>query len=171
MTHAPPDLVRFCTEQQPRLIGLLTLYCGDPDIAEELAQETLARACNRWRQVRRLSLPDAWVYRVAINLANSLFRRKRTERRVREHARSHERLVHHDPDTAASVDVLQAVAALPRRQRTAVVLRYYVDLPVAEVAEVMGCPEGTVKTLTYKGAAALRERLAAVELEEVAHDA
>ena len=65
---------------------------------------------------------------------------------------------HLDPDPADAVAVRRAVAALPRRQRTAVVLRYYADLPVAEVPVLMGCAPGTVKSLTRKALTALRQR-------------
>jgi RNA polymerase sigma-70 factor, ECF subfamily len=57
------------------------------------------------------------------------------------------------------------VAALPRRQRTALVLRYYADLSVRDVAAAMECPEGTVKTLTHKAVVSLRQTLALQEFE------
>ena len=164
--EAPPDLVAFCREQQGRLVGILTLYCGDKDVAEELAQEALVRACNNWRSLRRMPLPEAWVHRVAINLANSHFRRKLAERRARARAASRALLVHRDPDPDTSVAVRRAVAGLPKRQRMALLLRYFADLPVAEVAHAMGCPEGTVKTLTHRAIASLREGLVAPEREE-----
>jgi RNA polymerase sigma-70 factor (sigma-E family) len=166
---APPDLVSFCSQQQPRLFGMLTLYCGDPDVAEELAQEALARACNRWRQVRRMQAPEAWAYRVAINLANSYFRRKAAERRAQQRLRGQRQADHHDPDSASSVAVFHAVAKLPRRQRAALVLRYYADLSVGEVAQLMDCPEGTVKTLTRKAVATLRDGFGRDDLQEVSH--
>jgi RNA polymerase sigma factor (sigma-70 family) len=60
------------------------------------------------------------------------------------------------------------VARLPRRQRAALVLRYFADLPVADVADLMGCSQGTVKALTHQAIAALRARGGLVELEEAA---
>jgi RNA polymerase sigma-70 factor (ECF subfamily) len=166
---APEDLVAFCGEQQPRLVGMLTLYCGNVELAEELAQEALARTCNRWRKVRQMDSPGGWVYRVAINLANSHFRRKAAERRAHERLRSAPDPGGIDPDIAASVAVMGAVSQLPQRQRTALVLRYYADLPIAEVARLMDCPEGTVKTLTHKAARVLRDCLGRQEPSEVAH--
>jgi len=65
------------------------------------------------------------------------------------------------------MDIRSAVASLPRRQRTALILRYYVDLPVREVALVMECPEGTVKTLTSKAVESLRQSLSLPEHREV----
>lgn len=161
------DLVGFCHEQKPRLVGALTLYCGDPDVAEELAQETLARVCLHWRRVARMPVPSAWSYRVGINLANSYFRRKAAERRAHDRLGSVAGHRHHDPDTDSAIDIRKAVAGLPRRQRAAVVLRFYSDLSVAEVARLMECPEGTVKTLTRKAVASLRRKIVAEEARDV----
>lgn len=100
----------LCTQLEPRLIGTLTLYCGDRGVAEELAQETLVRLLDRWEQVRALDHPAAWAHRVAINLANSRFRRLRAERRARQRLagdRAPEGVV----DVAAQLAVRRAVAA------------------------------------------------------------
>ena len=78
------DFDDFCSAEFPRLIGTLTLFCGDQGVAEELAQETLVRAYQHWKRVQRLDNPGAWANRVAINLATSYFRRKRAERRAHE---------------------------------------------------------------------------------------
>lgn len=148
----------FCRVEHPRLVGTLTLYCGNRYLAEELAQEALARACRSWPRVQAMAAPGAWVHRVAINLANRHFRRRRVALgALRRHTASAS-TVHHDNDVAAAVAIRTAVAALPLRQRTALVLRYYSDLLVAEVAVAMGCAEGTVKALTHKAVWALRER-------------
>lgn len=72
--RAPADLAAFCRLEHPRLVGTLGLYTGDADLAEELAQDALLRACRDWDRVRTFAAPGAWVHRVAINLANSAFR-------------------------------------------------------------------------------------------------
>jgi len=77
------ELVAFCEAQRPRLVGFLGLYCGDAQVAEELAHDAIAKTCQRWRHVRGMVAPDAWVYRVALNLAASHFRRIAAERRAR----------------------------------------------------------------------------------------
>ena len=69
----------FCREMHPRLVGALALHCGDRDVAEELAQETLARVWERWSSVRSMDSPEAWTFRVAFNLSNSRFRRNAAE--------------------------------------------------------------------------------------------
>ena len=152
---AAPELVAFCEQQHPRLVGLLGLYCGDRSIAEEMAQEALARACRDWNKVRAMASPEAWVYRVALNLVHSFFRRRAAELRMRRRLEDQRPISHYeDPDIA----LLDAVNHLPHRQRAAVLLRYYLDLPVSVVSQVLDSPEGTVKTLTHKGVTKLRQQ-------------
>lgn len=150
------DLIAFCRGEHPRLVGLLSLYCGDAALAEELAQDALARVCRDWRRVRRMDYPEAWASRVAINLANSYFRRRTAERRARERLAARPDPVRTEPDTALALSVRQALADLPPRQRTALLLHYFCDLPFAQVAELMGSPEPTVKSLARRGLARLR---------------
>jgi RNA polymerase sigma-70 factor (ECF subfamily) len=158
----------FCVDEHPRLVGALSLYCGDRAVAEELAQDALSRACRDWKRIRLLGAPGAWTHRVAINLANSYFRRAAAEARARQRLQREESSrTAPGLDRAAALDIRKAVASLPRRQRTALVLRYYVDLPVSQVAEAMDCPEGTVKTLTRKSIESLRQSLPLRELKEV----
>jgi RNA polymerase sigma factor (sigma-70 family) len=145
----------FCLRESTRLTGALTLYCGDQGLAEELAQEALARAWLDWPRVATMDAPGAWVHRVAINLANRHYRRRPYERLARDGW--HREPVHHDPDSADAAAIRQAVAALPARQRTALILRHYSDLPVADVADVLGCREGTVNALAHQAITALRE--------------
>lgn len=157
----------FCEEEHPRLVGALSLYCGDRAVAEELAQDALARACRDWKRVRRLGAPGAWVHRVAINLANSYFRRRAAEARARRQLQGHQRVDRRPGlDPAAALAIRNAVSSLPRRQRTALILRFYVGLSVRDVALLMECPEGTVKTLTSKAIRSLRTNLPLRDLKE-----
>lgn len=147
----------FCGRVRPWLVGALSLYCGSGDVAEELAQETLARVWARWGEVGEMASPEGWAYRVGINLANSLFRRRAAERRARQRlARQQPPLQVDTPDRSEAIVVRKLVASLPARQRTALVLRYYADLSVADTAAVMECAEGTVKALTSQAIASLR---------------
>lgn len=150
---APPDLTAFCEAQWPRLVGALSLYTGDADLAEELAQEAVARVCRHWRRVRAMDAPDAWLHRVARNLAHSHFRR------VGRGARAHAKLTP-EATAGAADDVIAlrtAVASLPERERDAIVLRFYLGYSVRETAAALGCPEGTVKTLTRRAITRLRD--------------
>ena len=158
----------FCAAEYPRLLGSLTLYCNDRGVAEELAQEALARACVSWSKVRRMDAPGAWVNRVAINLANSHFRRKGAERRAREKLEARAERSSVSPDHDLEMILRREVAALPKRQRAALVLRYFADMSVRATAEALDMPEGTIKRLTYDAVAALRKnpRLAGLEVQD-----
>ncbi|MGH2819222.1 MAG: sigma-70 family RNA polymerase sigma factor [Actinomycetota bacterium] len=162
---APKDLVLFCELHHPRLVGMLSLYCGDAAVAEELAQEALLTACRQWRRVRAMDNPAGWLHRVGVNLANSHYRRRSAERRARDRleGRSGTRS---SPDVVATLTLRRAVADLPKRQKTALVLRYYADLPFAEVARLMDAPEPTVKSLVRRAVEKLRSH-GFEELEEV----
>jgi RNA polymerase sigma-70 factor (ECF subfamily) len=143
---------RFCARVGPRLVGSLTLYCGDRLLAEEIAQEALARAFERWGRVGGMASPEAWTYRTAFNFARSSFRRSAAERR----ARSRMVVMPALPDATDAIAVRDAVRTLPTRQRAVIVARFYLGLDVAETASVLGCREGTVKAHTFKALANLR---------------
>lgn len=142
------ELAAMCQHEHPRLVGMLGLYCGDRDVAEDLAQEALIRLCRDWRKVRKLDAPDRWLHRVAINLAHSHYRRKTIERRALSILG--DRPPRRDVKDA-DIETLELLTNLPHRQKAALLLHYYLDLPVREVAQVMEIPEGTVKTLIHRG--------------------
>jgi len=151
------DAEAFCARMRPRLLATLTSLCGNPHLAEDVVQETLARVWIHWGKVRSAHSPEAWAYRVARNLLMSRFRRKAVERRAGERMRA----TAEPPTTLDRADVLavrEAVARLGRNPRTAVVLRYYEDLSVADTAALMGCSEGNVKCLTSRAITAMRSR-------------
>lgn len=153
--QAPAELETFFHRERPRLVGALSLYTGDPMVAEELADEALARACERWSEVNHMQAPGAWVHRVAINLANSFLRRRRAERRARQRATAGRDEVE-DGDGADAVAIRHAIAELPSRQREVIVLRFYVGLSVAETATQMNASHSAVKSLTYRAVETLR---------------
>jgi RNA polymerase sigma-70 factor (ECF subfamily) len=109
---------------------------------------------------------------VATNLANSHFRRARAARRAQQRLGTDDR-AHRDPDGGDAVAVRHAVAALPERQRTALVLRHVFDLSAPETADRMGLRPDAVRSLTKRATATLRDQLGehtTLESREV-HDA
>lgn len=148
----------FFAEHYGSVLRSLRLVVVDLGRAEDLAQEAFARAWSRWRTVSSMDRPLAWVYVVAINAERRRWRRERT----RPASWSQDMT---DPDPAGHVLVAvrlrEALGALPVRQRTAIVLRYLVDLTVVDVAAAMGCAEGTVKATLHHALHALR-----VDLED-----
>lgn len=155
----PLDFEGFCHQAYLPLVRMLTLYCGDPDVARDLAQECMIRVGARWRAVQRMDNPRGWAWRVAVNLANSHYRRSRVEQRAISKYQGWARPTATSPDPSLTIVVRGAMQTLPRRQREALVLRYFQDLPVAETAEAMGCSKGTVKKLTARGLVGLRSAL------------
>jgi RNA polymerase sigma factor (sigma-70 family) len=165
-----PGLSETCVREYPRLVRLLTLYCSDRDVALDLAQETMVRACMHWHKVAGSADQRAWLTRVALNLANSRWRRIRVERRVLPTlAETDGGLPGPDIDTALAVRY--SLGRLTPRQRMAVVLRYFDDLDLETTAGIMGCSPGTVKKLTARGLATLRPMLGLTEPtgEEASH--
>jgi RNA polymerase sigma factor (sigma-70 family) len=120
--------------------------------AQDVAQEALARAFSRWRQISAYAEP--WLVRTAGNLAIGAWRKNRRLFPLRQrHERSHP-----GPD-GRRVDLHRALSTLSRRQRDVVVLRYLADLSEADVARMLGCSAGTVKQHASRGLATLREAL------------
>lgn len=152
---APPDLVRFCGEQFPRLVRMLDLLVGDVHVAEELAQEALVRASSRWSTVRELDAPAAWVQTVARNLATSRWRRLQAERRASaRHGAVLDRL---EPiDVATQEHVRTALQRLKPADRELLVLRYHVGLSVDETAAALRLSRSAVKSRTARAAARMR---------------
>lgn len=165
-----PDAAALCEQLRGPLVGALFLYVGERAVAEDLAQEALVRTVERWSQVATLDRPAAWVWRVAFNLARSGFRRRVAERRALSRLGGLASGTD-DRDSADAVAVRRAVTALPPRQRAVVVARFYADLSVAQTAVVLGCAEGTVKSLTHHAVTALRGAGLGVESEGVITDA
>lgn len=151
-------LVAFIRDQHPRVLGTLHLLTGDRHLAEELAAEAMARVASNWPKVRDLAAPGPYTQRIAVNLARSWFRRRAAQQRaMARHGAGAD--VHHDHDTADTIAVRDAVAALPQRQRACVALHHFADLSTAEVAEVLGVAPATVRSNLRDARAALRDAL------------
>jgi RNA polymerase sigma-70 factor, ECF subfamily len=154
----------FFRERYGEVVRSMRLMVGDHARAEELTQEAFARACRHWRRVRALDRPVAWVYVTATNEAR---REWRHEQRADSHITSPSPTVEDATGTiATTIDVQAALAQLTDRQRAAVVLRYVADLPIAEIAEVMGCATGTVKATLHQALAHMRVELEAADDED-----
>lgn len=162
------EAAAFCDRMRLRLVGSLTLACGDRGVAEELAQDALVRVWERWDRVSSMDAPEAWLYRTAFNLASSWRRRRLAEWRANRRSAPGAQL-ESAPDVAEVEVVRQAVVGLPKRQRAVVVARYYLGYDVAGTAELLGCAPGTVKAATHQALANLRRSGLQVErAEEVA---
>ena len=133
----------------PGMVRLAHLVCGSEAVAEEVVQDAFAGLQQRWLTVEQ---PEAYVRSAVLNRARSAGRRSRRERpgSVPEPA------VDLTPETDAVWGLLRR---LPERQRAAVVLRYYEDLPDEAIAELLGCRPATVRSLIHRALHRLEEVL------------
>ena len=146
----------FYTGAVGRLLGQLFLVTGDLHEAEEVVQEAFARASVRWSWLRDYNAPEAWVRRVALNLATDRARRGRRRlaalRRLGPPAPT-------PPPQVEDLALLEALRGLSIGQRQVLVLHYLVGMPVQEVARTLGVPSGTVKVRLARGRSALAAQL------------
>lgn len=164
------EVERFCAEAYPELVAALTHHCGDVYLAEELAQEALVRACQRWEHVKQLESPVGWCYRVGVNAANSWFRRRRIERRATRRLAVVSDAVVEPAGGADAVMVRRALGRLTGPQREAIICRYFLDLSAEQTASVLGSTAGAVRALTHRAIQTLRDVLD-VDEEREARDA
>jgi RNA polymerase sigma-70 factor (ECF subfamily) len=158
----------FLGGSYPKLVTAVAVMCGSRAAAEDAVQEALARAWERSLRGEDIRNLEAWVRTVAVNLSRSGIRRLRAERRARERLGSDLRLGGLAPAPSPErVDVLDALARLPRRQREATVLRYYLGLDLAEISDALGIRLGTTKTTLHRARIALAKSLGEREPEEV----
>lgn len=159
---------RFVAETAEPLLRSAYLITWDFAEAEDLVQECLFKVARRWPRVKKMERPVAYARTVLVHLALDEGTR-RTRRRSELRPDASEFLEAHRDDAAvhilgrveASTDLLGALRGLPPRQRAALVLRYFDDLSEAEVAEVMGCSVGTVKSTTSRALERLRRDIEA----------
>lgn len=145
----------FFASTYPAIVRTAALVVGDWEVARELAQDAFVKALLHWKRVRTYDHPQAWVRTIAFRMA------------LRAKAREPERGGLLEPavfDATPDLDVLRAIAQLPRMQRAAVALHYLDDLPVDDVAATLGCAPSTARVHLHRG----RERIADLLREE--HD-
>ncbi|PWJ46990.1 RNA polymerase sigma-70 factor, sigma-E family [Quadrisphaera granulorum] len=155
----------FATASAPHLRRLARTWCRDAHRADDLVQEALERLWSAWPRVRADGNPAAYARTTLVRVLISDARRPWRRLEV-----VHDLLPERSAPAAASVAgddaaethdrMLDAVRALPPRQRAVVLLRYAEDQSVAQVAEALGCSEGTVKSQASRALGTLRARLA-----------
>jgi RNA polymerase sigma-70 factor (sigma-E family) len=124
------------------------VFVANAGVAEEIVMDAFVKVFSGWHRFRSVEHKSAYLRQVVINLCRAKLRRQMVERRVDE-------ATHHDPARAVSsesnasdmhLDLWNAIRALPHRQRAAVVLRYLADMSEREIADVLDCSVGTVKS-------------------------
>ena len=147
------DYTAFFLREFAPVVRTVTLMLRDAARAEEIAQDAFVQLYLGWAKISRYERPDAWVRRVAIRLAMRVIRRERLWALVRGS------LVRDDASPQSQLDVPGAVRRLPTNQRVAIVLHYYEDRPVAEIATILGCAEATARVHLHRGRKRLAELL------------
>jgi RNA polymerase sigma-70 factor (sigma-E family) len=150
------DFSEFFHAAWPSLFRTALAIAGDRGLAEDALQSALVKAYSSWHRVRAADRPEAYVRRMVVNEVLG-WRRHGWWHRERPHEGV-------EPGTLASQEgrvvqrltLWEAVQALPVRQRAVVVLRYYEDLTEVQIAEVLGCSRGTVKSQASDALATLR---------------
>jgi RNA polymerase sigma-70 factor (ECF subfamily) len=156
--------------EYPRLVAAVALVTASLPAAEDAVQEGLLRAWERSERGEQIESLASWVVTVALNISRSGLRRIVAERKARRRL-APTTPVRAEPATADRVDVERAVAALPRRQREVVVLRYFLDMNTREVAQTLHVGEGTVKSSLSRARTALANALSVQDLETADDDA
>jgi RNA polymerase sigma-70 factor (ECF subfamily) len=130
--------------EYPGLFAVASALTGERDGAEDLVQDTMVKALLRWERVSRLDRPGAWCHHVLVNACRSRLRRRATELRFLARQRRIEASI---PDLSAeTITFWTVVRTLPTRPRAVVALRFGADLTSTQIAEVLGVPEGTVRS-------------------------
>jgi RNA polymerase sigma-70 factor (sigma-E family) len=153
---ATAEFERFITERADALMRTAVLLTGRRETAQDLLQTALERLLQHWRTLS--GDPEAYLRRTLYNLAADGYRRQgRLQRKLALLRAGAEQ----GPDPIAAVDLRDALVRLllqlPPRQRAVLVLRYWEQLSEAETAEVLGWPEGTVKSAMSRGLRRLRD--------------
>jgi RNA polymerase sigma-70 factor (ECF subfamily) len=158
LTH---DFIAFYTDARGPIARALAVTLTDRDLAVEAVDEAMVRAYQRWARVSLMENPGGWVYRVALNWATSVLRRRR-----RPMPSGAARPGTSEPPVMAEPDVLRAVAELDIRQRAVVVCRYVLGWSEAETAAALSTPVGTVKSRLHRANRYLSTRLAHLRGED-----
>lgn len=148
----------FVQGSSPRLFRTALLLTGhDRAAAEDLLQVALERAYRHWTRICRSDEPERYVRRILANASHDRWRRAARRRERSMHAGDAAAVTDDHAAAVADRDLLmRALAGLPKRQRTVLVLRYYGDLSEVEIADILGCSVGTVKSQASRGLARLR---------------
>ena len=146
VTEAVEDTYR---RLRPPLLRLANLLTGSEAVAEDVVQDAFVGYA---RNAAGVDNPDGYLRTSVVNLARSTHRRAGRARRLRAERVTVTNIPELDETWAA-------LRTLPERQRAALVLRFYEDLPFEEIGELLGCPATTARSLTHRGLARLKETL------------
>jgi RNA polymerase sigma-70 factor (sigma-E family) len=154
---AESDFGEYVEARTGALLRLAYLLCGDPHTAEDIVQDALVRAHRRWDRVTQAGSPDAYVRRIVVNQHRSWRRRQGSTEVAVEPSTVPPSAVADAQDMLATRDLTwRLLRELSEHQRAVLVLRYYEDLSDADIAALLDCAPGTVRSLAARAFAHLR---------------
>jgi RNA polymerase sigma-70 factor (sigma-E family) len=156
----PPDFEEFVVSRGRALIRFAYLLVDDAHLAEDLVQEALVRVHRRWSHIEHSSNPEPYVRTTVVRLALNWRRRRSSRETTLPHLPDRPDPRHLADEVVERDAVWPMLSALPVMQRAVLVLRYYEDLPDAEIAAILGCAPATVRVHAFKALNRLRARLA-----------
>jgi RNA polymerase sigma-70 factor (sigma-E family) len=145
----------------PAAIRLAFLLTGDRDTAEDICQEAFARVGGRLGGLRDPERASGYLFKTVVNLSRGHGRKLRRDRQLKD--RLPDPSATHLPDVALHDEVSRALMRLPFRQRAAVFLRYFEDLPEGQTAEALNCSVSAARSLTFRAMENLRNHLQEVD--------
>ncbi len=149
----------WARSRTPALLRLATALTGNREDAADLVQDALVKVYPRWSSVRVMDRPEGYVTRIMVN--RHISDRRRADRAVRRDALfAPVEIPPADGGALDRAELVPALQTLGARQRSVLILRYYLDWPDDRIAEALGCTEGTVRSQASRGLAAVRARLA-----------
>jgi RNA polymerase sigma-70 factor (sigma-E family) len=151
------DFARFVEAREQALRRTAWLLTGDWGLAEDLVQTALARAWPRWERINRRDDPEVYVRRVIVNTWRTWTRRRWRGEKASPAVAEAPAGGDMATEVAMRMALRDALAALTGRQRAVLVLRVYDDLPEAQVADMLNCSVGTVKSTMSRALARLRD--------------
>ncbi|MDP9222454.1 MAG: SigE family RNA polymerase sigma factor [Actinomycetota bacterium] len=152
-------LYRTHASSAVRLAYFLT---GDVEAAHDIAQDAFLRIAGRFADLRNIDNFDAYLGRTVVNLTHNYFRSMKRRRAAEQEERRRGRVTARPVEAALPRDsdaLWRNLQRLPRRQREAIVLRFYLDLSEHQTADLLGCAVGTVKSSVSRGLSTLRSQL------------
>src|SRR4051812_39136620 len=154
----PLTFAEFFEAEFPSVVRALDVLVGNPAAAEELAEESFARAYERWDRVASMQSPAGFVYRTAVNLFRNDLRRARLRRAHGERS-GHAEVTDHAGEVNTRTDVRRAVAGLPRAQREVLLLVEWLGYDAESAGAVLGIRAGAVRARLHRARESLREHL------------
>lgn len=156
---APGGLADLYARLAPGAVRLAFLMTGDRWVAEDIAQDAFVRVAGRLHHLRDPRAFEAYLRRAVVNLAKNHYRRRAVERAFLLRSHAPEAMAGPEGRLIERYTVIAALGKLTQRQRAAIVLRFYEDLPEDDVAQILRCRAGTVRSLVTRGVQTLRTHL------------